>query len=50
MIGSECVLRYDNEAGKGDHKHLGETEVPYNFTTLEQLVADFWDEVSQWRR
>lgn len=22
-----CVMRYDNEAGKGDHKHLGETEV-----------------------
>jgi len=27
-----------------------ETEVPYNFTKLEQLVADFWDEVAQWRR
>lgn len=21
-----CVLRYDNEAGKGDHKHIGDDE------------------------
>ena len=30
-----CVMRYDNEAGKGDHKHLGEVEEAYNFTGLE---------------
>lgn len=36
-----CVLRYDNETGKGDHKHLGEREVPYVFTTLDQMVEDF---------
>ncbi len=45
-----CVLRFDNETGKGDHKHLGATEVAYDFTTLEQLIADFCDEVAQWRR
>ena len=50
VVDQVCVLRFDNETGKGDHKHLGETEVPYNFTTLEQLVADFWDEVAHWRR
>jgi hypothetical protein len=21
-----CVVRYDNEAGKGDHKHIGKRE------------------------
>jgi hypothetical protein len=42
----ECVLRYDNEAGKGDHKHPGEEESPYVFTTLEKLVDDFWDDVA----
>lgn len=26
-----CVLRYDNEAGKGDHKHVGEVETAYTF-------------------
>jgi hypothetical protein len=39
-----CTLvRYDNEAGKGDHKHLGadEREVPYAFVSVPQLIRDF---------
>ena len=44
-----CVLRYDNEAGKGDHKHLDDREVPFDFTDLEQLQADFWADVMDWR-
>ncbi len=45
----ECVLRYDNEAGKGDHRHLGSTELPYSFTSASQLLADFWADVEDWR-
>jgi hypothetical protein len=26
MSGGSCVLRYDNESGKGDHKHVGKRE------------------------
>ena len=39
----ETVVRYDNEPGKGDHRHVGsrERQQPYLFTTLEQLVIDF---------
>ena len=37
----DCVLRYDNEAGKGDHRHLGGAEAPYHFTTIERLLEDF---------
>jgi hypothetical protein len=44
-----CVLRYDNEAGKGDHKHVGDVETPYAFTHDETLVADFWADVENWR-
>ena len=44
-----CVLRYDNEAGKGDHKHLGDVEVPYRFRSLGELQADFWADVEAWR-
>lgn len=44
-----CVLRYDNEAGKGDHKHVGEIERPYNFMSLEDLHKDFWKDVAEWR-
>jgi hypothetical protein len=43
-----CVLRYDNEAGKGDHKHLAEREVPYAFVDLEHLRVDFWSDVEAW--
>ncbi len=41
-----CVLRYDNEAGKGDHKHVAGIEMDYAFSTLDQLVEDFWADVA----
>lgn len=44
-----CVMRYDNEAGKGDHKHLGNLELPYRFVGLEKLQADFWADVEDWQ-
>jgi Family of unknown function (DUF6516) len=45
-----CVMRYDNEAGKGDHRHtLGGTEEPYVFTDWETLVNDFLTDVETWR-
>lgn len=28
-------------SGKGDHKHIGSVEVPYSFTHVDALVADF---------
>jgi hypothetical protein len=43
-----CALRYDNEAGKGDHKHIGPVEVPYQFCGLDQLDVDFWKDVAAW--
>jgi hypothetical protein len=36
-----CLVRYDNEAGKGDHRHYELREEPYAFTTLERLLEDF---------
>ena len=44
-----CVLRYDNEAGKGDHKHVGGREVDYRFVDLATLQTDFWADVETWR-
>ena len=35
------VARYDNEQGKGDHRHLGHEEEPYRFVAIETLVTDF---------
>jgi hypothetical protein len=48
MSDSICVLRYDNERGKGDHKHVDEGEVPYRFIDFETLVADFMNDVRRW--
>jgi hypothetical protein len=43
-----CFVRYDNERGKGDHKHLGHAEYPYTFTTLDALLDDFETDVTHW--
>jgi hypothetical protein len=40
-----CLLRYDNEAGKGDHKHIGQYEVSYKFYDAAKLLEDFWADV-----
>jgi Family of unknown function (DUF6516) len=36
---------YDNERGKGDHRHFRGIETPYQFSTVEQLMIDFWADV-----
>jgi len=38
-------VRYDNELGKGDHRHYGEREETYAFTSLEALLEDFQADV-----
>lgn len=48
VVDGQCVLRYDNEAGKGDHKHLGKEEIPYAFTSPQRLLDDFWNDVDNW--
>ncbi len=39
------VVGYDNERGKGDHKHLGALEVRYKFVDIETLMTDFLRDV-----
>lgn len=48
VIEGECVLRFDNEAGKGDHYHRDGIELPYQFSTLSVLLSDFWKMVDEW--
>ena len=45
-----CLVRYDNETGKGDHKHIRGKEEAYTFTTVETLVADFQRDIDRFRR
>ena len=48
VVNNECVLRYYNESGKGDHRHFGDIQSAYLFTTLEQLIADFRNDIERW--
>ena len=41
------MVGYDNERGKGDHKHLGERELHYRFVNEAKLLADFWQDVME---
>jgi len=45
-----CRVRYDNERGKGDHRHVGEQEFGYVFTSVEQLLEDFRLDVERWEQ
>ncbi len=49
VVNEVCVLRYDNERGKGDHKHIDGMETNYAFTTLDQLIDDFWADVERYK-
>jgi hypothetical protein len=48
VVDQVCVVRYDNEAGKGDHRHFGNTESDYTFQSVEALIADFQQDITRW--
>jgi len=50
VVGGVCVVRYDNEAGKGDHRHFDAKENAYIFQTPEKLLADFERDMGRWNR
>lgn len=46
------LFRYDNETGKGDHRHYGEKEDVYLFVSLPDLIEDFKNDCARlagWR-
>ena len=43
------VVGYDNERGKGDHRHVGGREESYRFSNVETLIADFLSDVKRVR-
>lgn len=48
-LAGERLVGYDNEPGKGDHRHLQGKETTYRFKTPEQLIADFLADVRRLR-
>ena len=47
MEDGTCLVRYDNERGKGDHKHIEGAELPYLFRSLDATFADFLTEIAK---
>jgi len=43
------LVGYDNEQGKGDHRHYEAYEEPYTFTTVENLITDFKRDIERLR-
>ncbi len=43
------LVGYDNERGKGDHRHYLDREEVYAFSSVEQLLADFKADVERLR-
>jgi hypothetical protein len=41
VVDGKRVVGYDNERGKGDHKHLRDAESPYRFVDVPTLIRDF---------
>ena len=40
-----CLVRYDNEKGKGDHRHIRGQEIPYRCKDVDTLIADFLQDI-----
>ena len=35
IVNGQRILGFDNERGKGDHRHVNDVELSYRFTTVE---------------
>lgn len=47
VVDGARIVGYDNERGKGDHRHLGNRELAYAFRDVATLVDDFWADVKE---
>jgi hypothetical protein len=45
IVAGKRLVGYDNEKGKGDHKHFDGMEIKYSFVSVDQLIADFLTDV-----
>jgi uncharacterized protein DUF6516 len=43
------IIGYDNERGKGGHRHFDGEETPYYFIDVDTLIEDFSRDIAQWR-
>lgn len=50
VVGGVCVVRYDNESGKGDHRHFRDRDSRYVFDNVENLLASFQRDIERINR
>jgi hypothetical protein len=48
-VNGKRLIGYDNERGKGDHRHIEDRQERYVFKTVELLMADFLADVRRLR-
>jgi hypothetical protein len=48
-VPGERRVGYDNERGKGDHRHIEGREEAYAFVSVERLIEDFLADVRRLR-
>lgn len=44
---NQRLVGYDNERGKGDHKHINRRELSYRFVDIDTLMRDFLRDVEK---
>ena len=49
VVEEVCVVRYDNERGKGGHRHYGDIKESYRFKDIDTLLADFREGIARWQ-
>jgi hypothetical protein len=44
------VVGYDNGEGKGDHRHYKGREELYQFSSIDKLLDDFYEDVRRFKK
>jgi hypothetical protein len=44
----KCLVRYDNESGKDDHRHVLAREESYRFVSISKLRQDFDADIQEY--
>jgi hypothetical protein len=50
VVDGKRIVGFDNERGKGDHRHVRGREQAYTFTSVDRLIEDFIAAVDAARR
>lgn len=49
IVDGRRVIGFDNERGRGDHRHDGDQVNEYRFESVDALLNDFAEAIERWR-